>query len=147
MSDCAFCNQEDLRDRIIAESELAFVFPTISPIVPGHVLISPKRHVKYYEDLTEQEKREIEGLRMKMKAALQKVFEASGFNYAWNEEKIGGQSVPHFHLHVLPRKEGDTGVYEYEPRKFLYRPLALSERPESPAEELKAVAELIRKEL
>jgi diadenosine tetraphosphate (Ap4A) HIT family hydrolase len=79
-----------------------------------------------------------------LKAALLKVFQAEGFNYAWNEGKLAGQSVPHFHLHILPRKEGDTGILEYEPRKFLYRP---GERETSPEQELNAVAELIKKEL
>ena len=119
---CAFCENPDIEGRKIVENDLAFAFPTNTPIVSGHVLVSPKRHVQYYEDLTMQEKAAIEDLRYRLKLALQKAFGAEGFNYAWNEERIGGQSVPHFHLHILPRKEGDAGTYQYEPREFLYRP-------------------------
>jgi diadenosine tetraphosphate (Ap4A) HIT family hydrolase len=54
---------------------------------------------------------------------------------------MAGQSVPHFHLHVIQRKTGDTGIYEYEPRKFIYRP---GEREISPEEELLAVRDLIK---
>ncbi len=118
---CAFCNNPDLEARIIIKNELAFAFPTNMPIVRGHVLISPIRHVQYYEDLSPDEKAAIEELRLKLKTALQKIFGAEGFNYAWNENKVGGQSVPHFHLHMLPRKEGDAGVHQYEPREFIYR--------------------------
>ncbi len=120
--DCPFCSNKEVKERIIIENDLAFAFPTNTPIVQGHILICPKRHIQYYEDATMEEKNSIEELRIKIRKALIKALSAQGFNWAWNEEKIGGQSVPHFHLHVVPRKEGDQGVYQYEPREFLYRP-------------------------
>jgi diadenosine tetraphosphate (Ap4A) HIT family hydrolase len=83
-------------------------------------------------------------LRIKIRDVLKEAFGAQGFHYAWNEEKIGGQSVPHFHLHVVPRKEGDMGITEYEPRKFLYRP---GSREEKPDEELKMIAQAITTKL
>ena len=75
---------------------------------------------------------------------MKKTFSAEGFNYAWNEGEIGGQAVPHFHLHMLPRKKGDTGIHEYDPRKFLYRP---GSREISPDEELDAVVKEIKRHL
>jgi diadenosine tetraphosphate (Ap4A) HIT family hydrolase len=87
----------------------------------------------------------IEELRKKMRLALKEAFQAEGFNYAWNEEKIGGQSVPHFHLHVVPRKEGDKGTYKYEPREFLYRPGA--RHVSTPNEELLETVTLIQKNI
>ncbi len=120
--DCAFCSNKEVKERIIIENDFAFAFPTNTPIVQGHILICPKRHIQYYEDATEEEKNSIEELRIKIRRALIKTLSAQGFNWAWNEEKIRGHSVPHFHLHVVPRKEGDQGVYQYEPREFLYRP-------------------------
>lgn len=122
MEECAFCQNEDIRERVIFENELAFAFPTHTPIVVGHTLVCPKRHLTYYEELTVAEMAAIEELRYKLKLAMQTHLLAEGFNYAWNEEVIGGQSVPHFHLHVVPRKQDDVGVYGYEPREFLYRP-------------------------
>lgn len=55
-----------------------------------------------------------------------------------------GQTVPHFHLHVVPRKSGDSGILQYEPRVFLYRP---GSRAISPSEELHQTAENIRNNL
>ena len=126
------------------ENNLAWAFLTNIPITPGHTLIAPKRWVAKYEDLTNEEKGAIEELRMKIVNALTKLYGAEGFNIAWNVNKIAGQSVPHFHLHIVPRKEGDEGIYEYEPRKFLYRP---GSRETTPEAELKATSEEIKNAL
>ena len=141
---CPYCEIPEVQKRAIIRNGLAWAFPTNIPIVPGHVLIAPVRCVALFEDLTTAEKQAIFDLRDQVKKALVKAFGAEGFNYAWNEGKLAGQSVPHFHLHVVPRKTGDTGILEYEPRKFLYRP---GERETSPESELAAVAELIRNAL
>ncbi|MCC2631026.1 MAG: Diadenosine tetraphosphate (Ap4A) hydrolase [Candidatus Paceibacter sp.] len=141
---CAFCEIPEIKERTIVKNDLAWAFPTNIPIVPGHVLISPIRCVADFSDLTPEEISAIFDLRSKLEHALKKSFEAEGFNYAWNQGKLAGQSVPHFHLHMLPRKTGDAGIYEYEPRKFLYRP---GEREASPEAELKAVSELIAQSL
>jgi len=141
---CAYCEIPAIKEREIIRNKYAWAFPTNIPIVPGHVLIAPIRCVAKFEDLTKDEVEAIFDLRNKLKVALVELFGADGFNYAWNEGKLAGQSVPHFHLHVLPRKEGDTGITEYEPRKFLYRP---GSREESSEAELKAVSESIKKAL
>lgn len=141
---CVYCENPAIKERTIIKNDLAWAFPTNIPIVPGHVLIAPIRCVAFFEDLTDKEKTAIFDIRNKLKKVLTKLFQAEGFNYAWNEHEVAGQSVPHFHLHMLPRKTGDTGITEYEPRKFLYRP---GSREQSPEEELKAVSELIRNEL
>lgn len=138
---CAYCEIHAITEREIVRNEHAWAFPTNMPIVPGHVLVAPIRCVATLEEMTPEEVQAIFALRETLKQALVKAFGATGFNYAWNVGKLAGQSVPHFHLHILPRKEGDTGITEYEPRKFLYRP---GEREASPEEELKAVAHLIQ---
>ena len=138
---CTYCSNKEVKEREIIGNELAWVFPTNIPIVPGHVLLAPRRCAAKYEDLTSSEKGAMEDLRLKIKTALQKAFSAEGFNYAWNESPVAGQSIPHFHLHMLPRKNGDEGITEYEPRKFLYRPGSRETTPES---ELQKVCELIK---
>ncbi len=144
MKPCPFCTLPEIQERKVTENALAWAFPTNIPITPGHMLVVPKRCVPRYEDLTAAEKDAIEELRVKIVEAMKKVFKAEGFNIAWNDGKIAGQSVPHFHLHIVPRTPGDAGIYEFEPRKFLYRP---GEREESPEAELRAVAKLVRNAL
>ena len=138
---CAFCEIPEIKERQIIENDLAWAFPTNIPITPGHTLISPKKCISKYEDLSKEEKDAIEDLRFKICNSLKKSFGAEGFNFAWNDGKNCGQSVPHFHLHIVPRKEGDAGVYKYEPREFLYRP---GSREDSPENELKEVSKIIK---
>ena len=142
MKDCIYCTLPEIKARKVVENGLAIAFPTNIPITPGHMLVIPKRCVARHEDLTIEERNAIEELRMKVVLVLRKVFKAEGFNFAWNDDKIAGQSIPHFHLHIVPRKEGDAGVYKYEPREFLYRP---GSRAISPNEELNDVVESIKK--
>ena len=141
---CPYCNQRQIKQRLIFRNKLAQAFPTNIPIVPGHILISPVRCVEKYEDLTFDEQKAIFDLFVKLKKALKKSFKAKGFNIVWNEGKLAGQNVSHFHLHLVPRKDGDEGITEYEPRKFLYRP---GSREESPQEELIAVSKKINKSI
>lgn len=141
---CVFCTSPDIKAREITRNELAWAFPTNIPIVPGHILICPIRCVADFNDLTKEEVAAIFDLQKKLKKAFKELLNADGFNYAWNEGEVGGQSVPHFHLHMLPRKEGDAGIYEYDPRKFLYR---TGSRETSPDAELDAVVKEIKKYL
>lgn len=134
---CAFCEIPEIKERKIIENKLAWAFLTNIPITIGHTLIVPKRCVAKFDDLHDDEIKAIFNLANKIKKALTKTYNAQGFNIAWNENKVAGQNVPHFHLHIVPRKENDRGIYEYEPRKFLYR---TGNRKSSPESELKMVA-------
>ena len=141
---CVYCTDTTIKEREIIRNEYAWAFPTNIPIVPGHILICPIRCVANFKDLSKEETSAIFDLREKLRLTLIKSFGAEGFNYAWNEGKLAGQSIPHFHLHMLPRKTGDAGILEYEPRKFIYRP---GEREISPAEELNEVVKIIKSNL
>jgi diadenosine tetraphosphate (Ap4A) HIT family hydrolase len=136
-----FTTLPEIKERSVAENETAWAFLTNIPITPGHTLVSPKRVVETVEELTETELIDIFALAAIVKNGLRKVYGAEGFNCAWNEGKQYGQSVPHFHLHVVPRTPGDDGITEYDPRKFLYRP---GSRENSPEAELAAVAKELK---
>jgi len=140
----SFNEFEDVKKRIIIENDLAYAFPTNMPIVPGHILIVTKRQVQAIEKMTEDEIMSVLDLAEQLKPALKEIFSATGFNHAWNEGKDAGQSIAHFHLHLIPRKPNDTGIHQYDPRKFLYRP---GSREISPEKELQEVAKLIREKL
>ena len=139
--DCVFCNSSDVASREIASNELSRAFLTNMPITPGHTLVIPKRHVATLQEMTEAELVAIFELSNRIQHMLRGTFAAEGFNCAFNVCEVAGQSVPHFHLHIVPRTLGDAGITKYEPREFLYRP---GSRETSPEEELRAVAAQVR---
>lgn len=139
-----FENDPTLRPRMVAENAYAFAFLGNMPIVPGHTLICPKRRVAKSAELTAEEWCHMLKLKDLVCSQLVSTLQAEGFNFAWNEGELAGQSVPHFHLHVVPRKKGDTGITQYEPRVFLYRP---GERCTSPQEELASLAAILRESI
>lgn len=141
---CDFCDNPDIQQRAIIKNDLAWAFPTRTPIVPGHILIAPIRHAETEELLLAEELEAIFTLIHELKPVLRKIFGAEGFNFAWNEGSVAGQSVPHLHLHLLPRKPGDTGITTYEPRKFLYRP---GSREASPESEVMAITQTLKEAL
>lgn len=129
---CAFCEQPEIQERTLIENDLAFAFLTYTPVLPGHTLISPKRHVRTYGELSLEEREAVEELRMRLHRSLTGVYAAEGFNYAWNEGGVAGQEVPHLHLHVVPRKEGDVRTHDPKECFYEWHP----DRPEVPQEEL-----------
>jgi diadenosine tetraphosphate (Ap4A) HIT family hydrolase len=144
MKDSVFTTLPEIRDRIIIDNDKAFAFLTNIPITPGHTLIAPKRVVATVNELNDEELGAMHDLLLRVKKVLSDHFGAEGFNYAWNEGKEFGQSVPHFHLHVVPRTTGDEGINEYEPRKYLYRP---GDREASREDELSALAQILSAKL
>jgi diadenosine tetraphosphate (Ap4A) HIT family hydrolase len=143
MAECTFCTLSEIRAPL-KRNDLACAFLTNIPITPGHSLVIPVRHVQKFEELTSEERTAIFALAAGVKAALRNVFDAEGFNHAWNEGAVAGQSVPHFHLHIIPRTRGDEGITEYEPRKFIYRPGSRATTPEA---ELQEITEKIKEKI
>jgi diadenosine tetraphosphate (Ap4A) HIT family hydrolase len=141
---CVYCTQTEIKKREVASNDLAWAFPTNIPITPGHTLVSPIRCVKTLAELTKEERLAILDLAEKIMTILKKVYEAEGFNCVWNQGKLAGQSVPHFHLHIIPRNEGDTGLLGYDPRSMLYR---TGDREPVSEEELLKVRDLIKEGL
>lgn len=141
MKECVYCSDPAIRAREVLRTELVRVFPTNIPIVPGHMLVCPVRCVATIGELTAGEHAALADAIARTKEALRAAFGAEGFNHAWNEGEVAGQGVPHLHIHIVPRKSGDAGITEYEPRKFLYRP---GSREESPESELRSVVEAVR---
>jgi diadenosine tetraphosphate (Ap4A) HIT family hydrolase len=100
---CPFCRDPE----IVMENELAFADYDSYPVNPGHCLIILRRHIAEYFEATAEEKAAIWALVDKMKPIIDEEFNPDGYNVGVNIGKSAGQSVPHVHIHMIPRYQGD----------------------------------------
>ncbi|MCD6525053.1 MAG: HIT family protein [Thermococcus sp.] len=103
---CPFCEPDERN--VLYEDSLIKILIDSYPANRGHLLVVPRRHVEGWEDLTEEEKISlIRGMELAMKA-LRKALNPDAFNVGMNLGREAGQTVPHLHLHVIPRWNGDS---------------------------------------
>lgn len=100
---CPLCKDS----QVVLENDLAYVLFDTNPVSPGHCLVVPKRHVAEYFDASQEEKNAIWALVDGMKEILDKKHSPDAYNVGINIGKLAGQSVPHIHVHIIPRYEGD----------------------------------------
>jgi diadenosine tetraphosphate (Ap4A) HIT family hydrolase len=93
---------------IIARNELAAAFPDAFPVSPGHVLIVPRRHEGDFFALTQREQQAVSRLIPAACAWVQAERSPGGCNLGLNVGSVAGQTVPHVHLHPIPRYSGDV---------------------------------------
>ena len=104
---CLFCNIKE--SEFADENELAYASYDSYPVTDQHCLIVPKRHVKDYFYLTEEEIVACNKLIKKIKKEIEiKNPLVKGFNIGINSGKVAGQSIMHCHIHLIPRREGDV---------------------------------------
>jgi bis(5'-adenosyl)-triphosphatase len=82
-------------------------FVNLRPIVPGHVLVMPERIVPTMDMLSEDEYLDLWSSVRVVQGVIGKKYDATAFNVAVQDGRAAGQSVPHVHVHILPRKEDD----------------------------------------
>jgi len=97
---------------LIYESGTAFSFYDKYPVSQGHALVVPKRLISNYFDITIKEQMACWMMVNKVKAMLQNRYNPDGFNIGINIHEAAGQTVPHCHIHIIPRYNGD----EEQPR-------------------------------
>jgi diadenosine tetraphosphate (Ap4A) HIT family hydrolase len=120
---CPFCTLPP--ERIIDSNYLALVIRDGYPVSAGHTLVIPKRHIGSWFDITQAEQQALLDLLAKAKAVLETEFKPDGYNIGINDGPTAGQTVPHLHMHLIPRYMGDQedprgGVRWIIPRKAKY---------------------------
>ena len=102
--DCIFCklaNGVFETNTLYEDDDFRVIFDA-SPATKGHVLILPKEHAANVFELSE------ETLAKKIATVLKEVTGCEGVNILQNNGEIAGQTVFHFHMHIIPRYKGDT---------------------------------------
>ncbi|XP_066145780.1 nitrilase and fragile histidine triad fusion protein NitFhit isoform X1 [Euwallacea fornicatus] len=88
-------------------SKYCYAFTNIRCVVPGHVLISTLRVAKRLQDLSEEEISDLFQTTIKVAKVMESVHNSPSSTICVQDGKFAGQTVPHVHVHVLPRKQGD----------------------------------------
>lgn len=104
---CPFCILESNRD-IVIENEKAFAIFDKFPVSNGHLLIISKLHCYSYFDLDIEMQNACWDLVNQGKQLLEKKYSPEGFNIGVNIKESAGQTVPHVHIHLIPRYAGDV---------------------------------------
>ena len=109
--DCIFCKiaKQEIPAHKVYEDDHSFGFLDIKPHTKGHTVVVPKKHAEIVFDLEDESYQQ---LMLSVKKAMQRIKEVlnpDGFNIGWNHNTAGGQVVPHLHVHIFPRYNGDGG--------------------------------------
>lgn len=104
---CTFCSivAGELPAHVVLDDEVALGFLDVRPVFPGHVLVVPRRHVELLTDLPDGEVGPYFERVQRVAAAVPAALGAQG-TFVANNNKVS-QSVPHLHVHVVPRTKGD----------------------------------------
>lgn len=132
---CVFCAIVcgDAPAEIVLAEPAGVAFLDRRPLLPGHVLLVPRMHVATLPDLPEVEVGPLFGLAQRLTRALPQATGGEGAFVAINN--VVSQSVPHFHIHVVPRRHDD---------RLFSRDLAWTRRPYRDDDEMRQVAAAIR---
>lgn len=106
LAQCPFCTKS--HEEYLFEDDSFFAIWDLFPVNEGHILIISKRHVRDLLSLTREEFSDLYEMIMLSKKEIALAFASpDGFNVGANIGVAAGQTVPHFHMHVIPRYTGD----------------------------------------
>ena len=104
--DCPFCTVP--ASSIVLTSETAFAIRDGFPVSPGHTLVIPKQHLATLFELSRHEQLELWDFVGRVRDRLVADHSPDGFNIGLNDGVAAGQTVPHVHIHVIPRYHSDV---------------------------------------
>lgn len=110
MENCVFCKiiSGEFSSRKIYEDDKTLAFLDVAKDVDGHILVVPKKHVKNILDVDEETLNAVMGTVKKVSNHLVNNCGYDGVNLLNASDESAGQSVPHLHIHIIPRKNGDN---------------------------------------
>ena len=110
---CILCEKpqenKDAQNYILYRGEKNFIMLNGYPYNPGHLMVSPYRHIASPEELTEEERNEHYEMVIRCVRVLREAFNPGGFNIGVNVGRVAGAGIDdHCHTHIVPRWQGDT---------------------------------------
>jgi histidine triad (HIT) family protein len=127
MADCVFCRlvSGQAEVSVVYEDERTVTFMDIQPVVPGHMLVVPRRHAACLADLDVENGAQLFRVGQLAAAALRASdLRCDGVNFFLADGEAAGQDVFHVHLHVFPRHQGDGFGLQFSPNYSVRPPRA-----------------------
>ena len=136
--DCLFCKIANgvIPANALYEDDVVKVIFDLGPASKGHVLILPKQHFDNIYSLDDDTAAHIFQVAVKVANAIKDTLEPLGINVVQNNGEAAGQTVFHFHMHIIPRYEGDTVNVGWVPGSIT--PEQIAELKETIAKGIKA---------
>lgn len=115
--DCIFCKiaNGDIPSKTLYEDESFKVILDLGPATKGHALILPKNHAANLFELDEEDASKALCVAKKVAARMKEKLGCDGLNLVQNNGAVAGQTVSHFHIHLIPRYENDGQVIAWKP--------------------------------
>lgn len=116
-NNCIFCKiaAGEIPSKTIYEDEQFRVILDLGPAAKGHALILPKNHYANLYELPDETAGEVMKLAKKMATVMTEKLGCQGFNLVQNNGELAGQTVFHFHMHLIPRYENDGQTIGWNP--------------------------------
>lgn len=110
MSSCPFCEIIEKRSpaEVVYETEHTLAFFPTEPATRGHTMVIPKSHVESILDFHTADSPELFEVVLKVSRALNEVLQPEGMNIITSAGEVASQSVPHLHIHLVPRWSNDA---------------------------------------
>lgn len=107
--DCIFCKiaAGEIPSATLYEDDEFRVILDLAPASKGHALLIPKDHYRNLYDMDDEKAAKVLPLAKRIINHMTEVLECDGYNIVQNNEECAGQTVFHFHLHLIPRYKGD----------------------------------------
>jgi len=117
--DCDICKMvaDPKGFRVLYEDEMGMAVLHENPVVVGHALVVPRKHITIFEEVPDELVEHLFKVANRISIAAFDALKAFGTNIIVNNGSTAGQTVPHFMINVIPRKEDDHVDLEWEPRK------------------------------
>ncbi len=112
---CIFCKiiNGEIPSHVLYEDEQFKVILDVNPATKGHALILPKEHYANLYELPEETAADAMKLAQRMMRKMTEKLDCDGFNIVQNNGEAAGQTVFHFHMHLIPRYKNDGEILKY----------------------------------
>jgi histidine triad (HIT) family protein len=109
--DCSFCRIVDgeIPARTVYEDDDVLAFLDVNPLAPGHTLVIPRAHDQFLRDVPADLSAAVFGTVHDLVGDVEDAVDADAHTVAVNDGPAAGQEVPHMHVHIVPRFDGDGG--------------------------------------